>query len=70
MISNKSSFKLVRGDQIEAQYLQQQLEEYIGNPLIEGLPHILSKEEVFEKIIFLPVFNEKERFLKENLRIH
>ncbi|WP_243098233.1 ATP-binding protein [Serpentinicella alkaliphila] len=69
-MNNKSFFRLVRGEQVEAQYIEQQLEEYKRNPLIEGLPPILNKEEVFNKIINEPAYSNGERLLKENLRIH
>lgn len=53
-----------------ASYSEQQLEEYMNNPLIEALPPILSIEEVIESIAHYPDYRENERELSAELRLH
>ncbi|QIW19351.1 ATP-binding protein [Bacillus thuringiensis] len=53
-----------------AQYQQQELVDYQGNPLIESLPSILSYEEAFDQLSFLPDYHEKERNLSDHYRFH
>ncbi|WP_202976478.1 ATP-binding protein [Anaerophilus nitritogenes] len=55
---------------VSAEYKQQIIEDYIGNPLIEALPPILTKEEVIENIAYYPNYYEKERKLEPHLRVH
>lgn len=55
---------------VSAEYKQQIIEDYIGNPLIEALPPILTKEEVIENIAYYPNYYEKERQLEPHLRVH
>lgn len=37
------------GEAVEAEYKEQLIEEYKGNPFIEALPPIYSKDEVVDK---------------------
>lgn len=53
-----------------AQYQSQELVDYQGNPLIEALPSILSYEEAFNQLSFLPNYHEKERNLSDHHRFH
>jgi phosphoribosylformylglycinamidine (FGAM) synthase PurS component len=53
-----------------ANYNEQIIEEYRGNPLIEALPPILSKYEVMVKLAVYPYFNVKERELDQQYRVH
>lgn len=70
MSNERFLIRVLRGEQVEAKYEEQHLEEYRDNPLIEALPPILDKEDVFRKILYIPPFNIEERLLKGNLRIH
>ncbi len=54
----------------EAVYKEQIIEEYRGNPFIEALPPIFSPEEVIDKMIVYPPYNEGERELDAHYRIH
>ncbi|EKU44048.1 Tn7-like transposition protein C [Lysinibacillus fusiformis ZB2] len=54
----------------KAEYLEQKNIDYAGNPLIEALPPILSKEEAFEQLSFLPLYNDSERNLSNHHRYH
>lgn len=47
----------------EAVYKEQIIEEYRDNPFIEALPPIFSPEEVIDKMIVYPPYNEGEREL-------
>lgn len=54
----------------EAEYKEQVLEEYRGNPFIEALPNIYDKEDVIDKLTSYPAFNENERMLDSKYRFH
>jgi energy-coupling factor transporter ATP-binding protein EcfA2 len=54
----------------QAHYHEQVVKEYQNNPLIESLPKILSREEVIERISYYPHFDESERQLDSQYRIH
>lgn len=58
------------GEAVEAEYIEQMIEEYKGNPFIEALPPIYSKDEVVDKLIIYPIYNSKERMLDSHLRVH
>jgi len=53
-----------------AQYREQEVVDYRGNPLIEALPPILSIEEAFQQLEYLPEYNEKEINLSAHHRFH
>ncbi|MEI0738993.1 ATP-binding protein [Paenibacillus sp. JTLBN-2024] len=55
---------------IHANYSDQVIEEYKGNPLIEALPPIYSKEEVISKLSYYPMFDVSERELESHHRFH
>lgn len=55
---------------VEAEYKEQVIEEYNGNPFIEALPPILSAEEAIEKLAVYPKYNPRERMLDKQYRIH
>lgn len=55
---------------VKAVYIQQPLPDYQGNPLIEALPPILSYEEAFDYLAFIPTYNKEERQLEPHLRLH
>ncbi|MEH7355406.1 ATP-binding protein [Neobacillus drentensis] len=53
-----------------ANYKQQQVVDFKGNPLIEALPDILSPEEAFDALSYYPDYDEQERFLPSHIRYH
>lgn len=55
---------------IHANYNNQVIEEYKGNPLIEALPPIYSKEEVIAKLSYYPMFDVSEREMESHHRFH
>jgi hypothetical protein len=55
---------------ITAEYHPQELPDYQGNVLIEALPPILSQDEAYDKLMFMPLYDEKERFLSPELRFN
>ena len=56
---------------VEARYSAKDLpQEYVGNPLIEALPGILSHEEVSKALRVKPLFNESERNFSNETRLH
>ena len=55
---------------VVAEYKEQLIPEYCGNPLIEALPPIYSQEEVVDKLSLYPRYNPEERQLESHYRIH
>lgn len=53
-----------------AQYKEQPIKDYGGNPFIECLPHILSPKQVIEQLAYYPAFEPTERLLDPHMRIH
>jgi len=47
----------------EAQYKEQAIPDYRGNPFIEALPELLAPVEVVEKLAFYPAYSNNERLL-------
>lgn len=53
-----------------ADYSNQDVEEYRGNPFIEALPPIFSKEQAIDKLAHYPTFDRAERNLESHIRLH
>lgn len=53
-----------------AQYKEQPIKDYGGNPFIECLPHILSPKQVIEQLAYYPAFELNERLLDPHMRVH
>lgn len=72
--SNKSEprqpINIVKGEQVDAEYKDQQIPEYQNNPLIEALPSILSVKEVSESLAYFPPYSNDQRNLPSEIRIH
>ena len=54
----------------DAEYLEQILPEYRGNPLIEALPEIMSREDTLECLTRTPDHDDSERNLDAKYRLH
>lgn len=72
--TNKNDFvfpiSLIIGDQENAKYKEQRIPEYIGNPLIEALPKLLTIDEVKENLAHFPDFYEEQRKFAPEERLH
>lgn len=55
---------------MKAEYTDQVLPEYQGNPLIEALPDIMSAEETLFSLTRTPTYSKGERNLESKYRIH
>ncbi|ALC87388.1 transposase [Bacillus sp. FJAT-22090] len=67
----KKLIKLNNGDYaFSAEYTVQDNTDYQGNPLIEALPPMLSVNEAYSQLSYLPEYNEKERGLSNLHRYH
>jgi hypothetical protein len=53
-----------------AEYKEQVIEEYKGNPFLEALPDICDKEKVINSLGMYPYYNDDERKLPNHIRIH
>src|ERR1043165_5540639 len=62
------SLILIKGRQEFADYKEQEIPEFQGNPIIEALPTIWSREEVEERLSYYPRFSKKMRGLPPHLR--
>lgn len=70
-MNNDHFMELPNGNKIPyAVYTPQQIEDFKNNPLIEALPPILSFEESYNKLSFLPEYDFKERKLSLQHRYH
>ena len=55
---------------VEAEYKDQIIPDYRGNPFIEALPNILSPQDVIERLAFYPEYNKSEREVESHYRIY
>lgn len=55
---------------VKAEYLEQTLPEYRGNPLIEALPDIMSADETLSRLTRTPAYSKEERNIDAKYRIH
>lgn len=70
-MNNDHYVDLPNGNKIPyAVYTSQQIEDFKNNPLIEALPPILSFEESYNKLSFMPEYDFKERELSLQHRYH
>jgi hypothetical protein len=60
----------LRGFQVEATYTPQIIDDYSGNPFIEALPPIFEEEYVALKIAKYPSYQEEQRKLGKQSRLH
>src|SRR5258708_151050 len=61
---------VTEGRQEEAVYKDTGIPGYAGNPLIEALPSILSESAIAQALTVYPPYNEKERSLPNEVRLH
>ncbi len=61
---------VIEGHQEPASYLNQQVPEFNGHPLIESLPPIWSLEQVTELLSHYPEYSEEYRKLPAEIRLH
>lgn len=53
-----------------ADYKDQVVSEYKGNPFIEALPEITSSNEIVSKLAYFPPYDKEERQLDSQFRVH
>ncbi|WP_406243983.1 ATP-binding protein [Tissierella carlieri] len=53
-----------------AEYKEQIISEYKGNPFIESLPEITSTNEIVSKLAYFPPYDKEERQLDSQYRTH
>ncbi|GFZ94061.1 hypothetical protein GCM10008018_45650 [Paenibacillus marchantiophytorum] len=58
------------GEQVEAVYAEQVIGGYKDNPFIESLPPIFEDHQVISKIAKYPDYNEEQRKLGKQTRLH
>jgi hypothetical protein len=51
-------------------YIEQEVEEYSGNPCIEALPRIFDDKDVIEKLLSQPKLYAEETLKRDNVRYH
>ncbi|MEK5479582.1 ATP-binding protein [Paenibacillus sp. FSL R5-0407] len=63
--------KLPNGTEaVVAEYREQIIKDYAGNPYIECLPDVMSPQQVIEQLAYYPPFNPNERLLEPYMRVH
>jgi hypothetical protein len=58
------------GEMVDAIYSDQIVKDYESNPFIEALPPIFTEDDVIEQLSVIPPFDERERTLHANYRVH
>src|SRR5258706_2808764 len=66
----KAPLSVIRGEQVNATYLEQSVPEFQGNPLLEALPPFLTHAEVEERLSYFPAYDRNQRELSEEIRLH
>lgn len=70
-MANQNKVLIPNGTEaVFAEYTDQEVEEYKGNPFIEALPPIFSKEQAIDKLAHYPTFDKAERNLDSHIRLH
>ncbi len=64
------SVLVLKGCQFVATYRDPGLEKYCGNPLIEALPKILTRDEAIRRLAYFPPYKESQRNEPAHLRLH
>lgn len=65
-----SPLTVVRGEQVTANYIDQLVPEYRGNPLIEPLPPIWTQSEVEQMLSYFPHYDPQQMMLADEIRLH
>src|SRR5258708_630639 len=68
--SNSSPRFVKNGRQVMATYLEQEVPDYQGNPLIESLPPIWTPDEVVRRLAHFPPYLDDQRHLPDQIRKH
>jgi hypothetical protein len=68
--SKVAPLQVFHGQSQAATYRRQLVRSYEGNPLIEGLPDILSVPHAMKLLAYHPIFDPKDRNLPPEIRIH
>jgi hypothetical protein len=61
---------VIKGRQEKAVYLEQQVPDFVGNPLIEALPPLWTLDEVTKLLAYFPPRSEEQRQLPAEVRLH
>lgn len=61
---------VVRGRQEPAVYREQDVPDFVGNPLIEPLPPLWTLDEVTDLLAYFPPYSEDQRKLPTEVRLH
>ncbi len=61
---------LLKGRIELAEYIEQELTDYVDNPYIEALPSIFSEEKIINQFTRYPILQENERSKNKSLRFH
>jgi hypothetical protein len=61
--------EIIRGAQIRAEYLTQEVPQFRENPLSEALPPTLTPQEVTEYLLQLPPYSDRDREMSQVARL-
>ena len=65
-----SPLTVIRGEQVTANYADQLVPEYCGNPLIEPLPPLWTQSEVEQMLSYFPHYDAQQMMLADEIRLH
>jgi len=68
--TEESRVQVFRGNCETAEYRDPLIPSYRGNPLIEGLPLILTAADAVDRLARYPAISDEERMLPAHLRFH
>ena len=58
------------GENVSAIYTKKDIPDYDGNPLIEALPDILTREQLYKKLRYDIPYDDAQRKFPQESRIH
>jgi hypothetical protein len=70
VIVSGSIVNVLLGRQVDAEYIEQYVDDYVNNPLIEALPKIFTAEQVGDMLRNYPICRDKDKNLESEIRLH
>lgn len=64
------SLQVNKNSWYDAVYIEQEIEEYKGNPLLETLPPVMNSKEIMKGLLHYPAHSDEERKELRHYRIH
>lgn len=69
-LAEKNNKRELKGRLEIADYKEQELSEYKNNPFIEALPNIFTDDDIIDKFLNVPIFEDDCENKTKNIRFH